>query len=100
SYLWSWHWAHSTDRPIMPVPKVFTLSMLYVTLYSSGIIPPSSVYLWLRKKAVASISSLLALGNKSPAICQVRNLLYGIFSLKECMTQSRQGHCVLILSSW
>ena len=71
------------------MPIVLVRSTTYSTRYSSSIEPFSVVRLPTRRKAVASLCSLVWLGIKSPASCQVENWSNGMLRLNAAITQSR-----------
>ncbi len=100
SYLWSWHLAQATVSPSQIVDVVSTRSMTFSTLVSSGILPPSLLYVWFLLNADASRCCLVLLGSMSPARISLVNWSNLMLLLRALMSQSRQGHMLLVGSFW
>ena len=71
---------------------VATRSAAYSTRYSSSIVPPSWVFMWLRLKPDAMRVESFASGRRSPASCSTVNRSKGMLSLNAPITQSRHAH--------
>ena len=90
--MWSWQRAHPMVSPSQAWEVVATRSAAYSTRYSSSMVPPSWVFIWLRLNPDAMRDASVASGNRSPASCSTVKRSKGMFSLNAPITQSRHAH--------
>ncbi len=90
--MWSWQRAQPMVSPSHAWEVVATRSAAYSTRYSSSMVPPSWVFMWLRLNPDAIRAESVASGSRSPASCSTVNWSKGMFALNASITQSRQAH--------